>query len=293
LLPAYSFEISPLEAGVRATESARKAIEIDPGNAEAFMALGNVQFNINLETLASRENFEKAYQLAPNNINVVNMYGDFLRLSGDFDKAMQIELKAIELDPLAAVHYSDLTFLFLNLNRIEEAYEQSLIATRLQPDSVDRHESLIISLIHLGKYEQAIETIQMVEEKLNAAGGYISHWHALLYYQQGDREKLRAILNQRLEVADNSRDSSSYTDTAFYTLWLDGVEAALPFLQKAYEKREFLLVDLQYFYLPERISDDPLWIAFWQQPGLAELIETRREFGPFENVGNWRDPLTP
>ncbi len=292
LLPAYTFQISTYEASDRATESARKAIAIDPENAEAFMALGSVQSN-NLETLAGRENLERAYQLAPNNVDVVNMYGDFLRFSGDFDRSMQMERKAIELDPLAAVHYSDLAFLLLNLGRNEEALEQALIATRLAPDSPDRHESLIISLIILDRYQQAIETIQMVEDKLDVAPGIASHWRALLYYQQGDRENLRLILNQRLDVAENSRDSSAYTDTAFYTLWLDGVEAALPLLQKAYDKREFLLVDTQYFYLPEHVSNDPLWTAFWQQPGLAELIATRREFGPFDHIGYWRDPGTP
>ena len=293
LLPAYTYEVSPREAGDHAMESARKSIEIDPENAEAFMALGSVQANIDLQTLAGRENFEKAYQLAPNNADVVNMYGDFLRFSGDFNKSMQMELKAAELDPLTAVHYSDLAFLLLNLGRNEEALEQALVATRLAPDSSDRHEALFISLIRLGRYEQAIETIQMAEEKLNITPGYASQWRAHLYYKQGDRENLRAILNQRIGTEENSRDSTAYTDTAFYTLWLDGIEAAMPLLQKAYDNREYLLTDPQYFYLPERVSNDPLWTAFWQQPGLAELIETRREFGPFGNIGYWRDPVTP
>ena len=293
LLPAYTFELSPREAGDRAVESARKSIEIDPENAEAFMALGSVQAYIDFEILAGRENFEKAYQLAPNNADVVNMYGDFLRFSGDFNKSMQMELKAAELDPIAAVHYSDLAFLLLNLGRVEDALEQALTATRLAPDSSDRHEALIISLIRLGRYEQAIDTIQMVEEQLNVNPGFANQWRALLYYNQRDRENLRAILNQRIGTEENSRDSTAYTDTAFYTLWLDGVEAALPLLQKAYHNREYLLTDPQYFYLPDHMSNDPLWTAFWQQPGLAELIETRREFGPFDKIGNWRDPLTP
>ena len=44
-------------------------------------------------------------------------------------------------------------------------------------------------------------------------------------------------------------------------------------------------------YLPEDISDDPDWLAFWQQPRLAELIELRRSNKTREYIGLWKARL--
>jgi len=288
LIPSYTFKMTAIDASKLALESANNAIRIDPDNAEAYIALGRFHARTDINIRVARENFEKAYQLAPNNADIINLYGDFLVLSGNFSKALKIESRAIELDPLAAVHYSDLAFLYLTLNRNEEALSPAKTAIALAPDSFDRHDAYVVSLIMLGRYEQAIEAIEMGKNTLGADLGYVTSWSAMLYYHQSDRENLRKILNQRKEMSKNSLDMVFPTITAFYTVWLDGVEAAIPHLEEAYNSKEQLLVWPEYFYLPEDVSDDPRWLEFWQQPGLAELIETRRGFGPYENIGYWK-----
>ena len=290
LLPNYTMKITALEAREIALESASKAIRIDPDNAEGYMALGRTQGHTDLDMKTARQNYERAFQLAPNNADIVNMYGDFLTLSGDFTRALEIERLAVALDPLAAVHYSDLAFLLLMLNRNEAALEPAETATQLAPDSFDRHDAYIVALIMLGKYEQAVKTIDIARDKLQADQGYVSSWRAMLYYQQGDRENLRKILVERQKTPGQNSEQSIYlTITAFYVAWLDGVEAAIPLLEEAYDNKETLLAWPEYFYLPERISSDPAWIAFWQKPGLAELMESRREFGPYEKIGYWKE----
>jgi len=287
LLPSYTLKMPATETTKLGLEAAGNAIRINPDNAEAYMALGRIQAHSNLNVKTARGNFEKAYQLAPNNADIVNLYGDFLTLSGNFTEALKIEQRAVELDPLAAVQYTDLAFLLLILNRNEEALEPAETAIRLAPDSSDRHDAYIAALILLGQYDLAVETIQMAQDKLNADLGYVTSWRAMLYWQQNDRENLRKILEERQQAAKNNSEAVYTAITAFYVAWLDGVEAAIPLLQESYENKEQLLSWPEYFYLPERISNDPAWIAFWQQPGLADLIESRREFGPYENISYW------
>jgi serine/threonine-protein kinase len=289
LLPHYTLEISALEAGEIALESARKSVQIDPDNAEGYMALARTQAHRDLDIKTARHNFERAFQLAPNNADIVNMYGDFLTLSGDFNQALEIERRAIELDPLAAVHYSDLAFLLLVMNRNEEALKPAETAIRLAPDSFDRHDAYIVTLIQLGKYDQAVKTIEMARDELNASTGYVSSWRAMLYYCKGDLENLRKVLTERQTTPRHQGEHSVYLAiTAFFVAWIDGVEAALPLLEESYDSKEALLAWPEYFYLPEQVSDDPAWIAFWQKPGLAELVEFRREFGPYENISYWK-----
>lgn len=290
LVSGYTMKTSSAEARDKGMEAAGNASRINPDNAEAYMALGWLQAIMDWNISVARENMEKAYQLAPNNVDIVNIYGDFLTMYGDFEKALQIEHEAIALDPLAAVHYSDLAFLMLVLNRIDAALEPALTSSRLAPDSSVRHDPLIMTLIRLNRYEEAIEAIQLAKLKPDTNAGYINTWWSFLYYQQGDRENLRKKLEERLEDLDSDSDYYSSFITGMLTMWLDGVSAAMPHFQKSYELREFSLSWPEYFYLPERVSNDPAWLEFWQQPGLAELIQTRREYGLYENIGYWKEP---
>jgi tetratricopeptide (TPR) repeat protein len=287
LVPGYTTKISSLEARNKGIEAASNAMRISPENAEAYMAMGWLQAYLDLDIPAGRENLEKAYGLAPNNADVVNLYGDFLTMCGDFERAVQIENQAIALDPLSAVHHSDLAFLLLTLKRNDAALEAALNSSKLAPDSAVRQDALIFALIRLGRYEEAIETIHKTEHFPDAYAGFQNTWWSMLYYQQGDRENLRIKLQERIAMAGDNSDYNINMITGFFTMWLDGVEAAMPFFQKAYELKELVLIWPEYFYLPEHVSTDPAWIEFWQQPGLAELIEVRREFGPYENIGYW------
>ena len=130
----------------------------------------------------------------------------------------------------------------------------------------------------------------MASDKLSADRGYVSSWMAMLYFQQGDQDKLREVLAERRNTPEYNSEHNIYSSiTALHVAWLDGVEAAIPFLEEAYVNKESLLAWPEYFYLPEQVSNEPAWTAFWQKPGLAELIEVRRENGPYENVSYWKE----
>jgi TolB-like protein/cytochrome c-type biogenesis protein CcmH/NrfG len=287
LLPAYGSVVSARQAWEKVKISANKAIQLDPANAESYVTLGWA--NIDDEYTVIRTIFEKAYELAPNNVNVVNLYADFMARSGDFHAAERLERKAIELDPLAAVHYSDIAFVLFSLGRYKEGLDHGRTSASLAPDSIDRTDPLVIGLILNGLYDEAIQTIQRLERQADSNIGFATFWWCMLYYQQGNEQKLRGKVAERIQHLEIGTGGFDYTSTAFYTTWLDGTDAALPLLAKASERNEYLLTWPEYFYLPEDISDDPDWLAFWQQPRLAELMDIRRKNKTQEHIGYWKE----
>lgn len=291
LMPAYSSKVPSGEARQSGMEAARMAIQLDPDNAEAYTAMGRIEGHLMRDISTARKNFEKSIELAPNNAEVVNLYGDFLTMIGDFRNAEITERRAIDLDPLAAVHYADLAFLYLILNRNKEALVQARTSAKLAPDSYDRHDALITALIMTGDFAAAGQMIDFAATELGADAGYVNSWWGLYYYRQGDRENLRIKMDERMQQAELRNGYFISTNTAFFAVALDGVDAAIPLLEKSYQANEAFLIWPEFFYLPEQFSDDPQWRAFWQQPGLSEIIEVRRQFGPYEHVGYWKGVL--
>jgi len=92
--------------------------------------------------------------------------------------------------------------------------------------------------------------------------------------------------------ADTAVNALPAAYTGFFMLWLDGTEAALPWMQKARAGREWMMLWPDFFYLPERMSTDPAWLEFWDQPEYRELFEIRRSH-PYDHVSYWKEQPSP
>jgi len=287
LLPGYGPTVSYKQAWETVKIATERAIGLDPDNAEAYVALARSNYEDDFKTILGL--YEKAYELAPNNADVVNFYADFMMNLGDFEAAERLEKISIDLDPLAAVHYSDLAFVMFPLGRFAEGLDYGRTSARLEPDVPWRSDALVVGLIAYGLYDEAIQIIKQFEQQPDPEQFMIDWWWNFLYFQQGDEQGLRerlAEINQRAETQGADVD---YALMAFFTAWLDGTDAALPILEIAYETDEGNLYWPEYFYLPEDISDDPDWLAFWQKPRLAELMEIRRSNKTRDHIGWWKE----
>ncbi len=286
LLPFYKADISARQAWEIVKASANRALQLDPNNAEAYVALAGNIIQDDLKTILGF--YEKAYELAPRNPDVVNLYGDHMAFIGDFKAALRLEQEAIDLDPLAAVQYNDMAFLMYLLDRDEEGLSYARTSASLDPSAV-RTNPLIIGLILTGQYGEAEQLIKKIEQQTHTEDDLVNWWWCFLYYQMGDEQKLRLRLAERMDKIDSGPGSFDMVFTAFLVAGLDGTEAALPILEKAYETSAPNLWWPMLFYLPEDISDDPDWLAFWQQPGLAELMALRRSSRPTGHIGFWKE----
>jgi TolB-like protein/Flp pilus assembly protein TadD len=287
LLPRYGTTISAQQAWEKVKMASDKAIQLDPNNAEAYAALAFSNIQDDFKSILKI--FEKAYELAPNSADVNNFYADFMTVIGDFSMAESLQNKAISLDPLAAVHYSDMAYLMFILGRNDEGLEYARTSARLEPESVPRVDSLVVGLMLTGLFDEAIQMINRFEQQPDLDLIYINNWWCMLHYLQGNTLELRDKLDEITEQLETGQGNFYYAGLAFYTIWLDGTDAALPILAEASERNENFLTWPDHFYLPEDISDDPDWLAFWQQGRLAELMDIRRSHKTQEHIGWWKE----
>lgn len=111
----------------------KKVIELNPDAAYARKDLGVIFLNKRLFDYA-REEFEKAYEIAYENLDVIFEYANFLHATSDFTKAQELYQKAYEKSPQ---NPNILVFNSLNYfaqNNLTEALKYIELALRIVPD---------------------------------------------------------------------------------------------------------------------------------------------------------------
>ena len=117
-----------------AIRSAEQALGIDTNNGLAYMALGMTYFLSNQGSRALAA-FERALELDPNNIDILD---DFARLNvalGRPEQALQQVRRMAELSP----NHTTLPFRFFSVGRLDEAaekYYDSLVIDAVNPDHI-------------------------------------------------------------------------------------------------------------------------------------------------------------
>jgi TolB-like protein/cytochrome c-type biogenesis protein CcmH/NrfG len=291
ILPGWGSEMDYREVAQRNRQAVERALELDPSHPEALIASAFSTSITEWNWKAAVPDFERAYRSAPRDARVLNLYGDFLTITGDFDKAEAVEKTAMALDPMSAVHPTDLAFHYLLRGRANDALPLARRAVDLQPDDYIRIDVLIYAPIESGAFEEARSLIEQTVARLDVDRGFAANWWCIYHYYRGDETSLRTALEDMVGIARSESGSNLnfYTLIALYTLRLDGVEAAMPWLEAAYDTHEYLLIYPEAFFLPEQVSDDPAWLAFWQRPGLVELVEIRRSRGQQGPIGHWQE----
>jgi TolB-like protein len=272
LLPIYR-RVSDSRLFTEKSEAAiDRSLQLDPDQTEALIARGFNATHFRWEWDEARAAFEHALRVNPNDAEVHNLYGDYSRIIGDFANAEKFERRAMELDLLADVHARDLAILMMSMGRYDEALVYAQRALELHVSAMG-YDILISSQLLLWDFDAARQAIL----RLEALPGVDPAWRVSLwtryYHAQQDWDSARPYYDKLKEAAFSDKESAA--STAELALDIDGVETALELMELAYVRRDVGLPWMA-FNLPEEKSTDPRWLAFWEKPGLKELIELRR-----------------
>ncbi len=141
---------------------AGKAVELDPGLAEAAAELG-FAYLFAWEHYRSENEFRRALELDPNQTDAMTGLARLSVLNGNFARAIHWERLAVSSDPLSAERLYNLGYYLFNLGDLDGAQTLFERVVRLVPD----HPSvnLLLSYIHLirGENELAEERMRNLE----------------------------------------------------------------------------------------------------------------------------------
>ncbi|MEM6636196.1 MAG: winged helix-turn-helix domain-containing protein [Pseudomonadota bacterium] len=146
-----------------AWEAAKKAVALDPGDAEAHAAYAMMLADQG-ELAAAKASFDEALSISPNGFEIMAFYASWAGSLGEPELGAELAERAIELNP----DYPDWTagpfsWAFFTVGRYDETVE---LLDRLDPDrfSSARWAKMAGSLAMLGRTEEAATTVESALE---------------------------------------------------------------------------------------------------------------------------------
>ena len=187
---------SPEELMPKAMAAARRAIELDPQNGEAYTELGSVQTIYEWDWSAAEQNLTRGITLNPNDPIAEFKYATYLDAAGRPQDAVMHMRRALQLDPLSFLVNRRLGADLYLARDYDAALAQLQSAAEMEhsPSSIDKYMSLIFE--QKGEHDQAVQydlaALQAAKPRLDASAllrvyqqrGWQPYWrarnHALL-----------------------------------------------------------------------------------------------------------------
>lgn len=267
VLPAYADDIrSPQDVYDRATDAAERALELDPGLAEARAARAMAAtYSYRWETAG--EQFRRAIEGAPGYATAHQWYALYLSAVGRLDEAVRHAERARALDPFAVAVTFDLAIVHYMARRYEaalDAVEQTRVLSSRFAPALDFR---IAILEEMGRFEEAIETLELfLEESFGEerAREVVPRVRAA-YREEGADGYYRALAEP---MAKNSPEFLR----AVYLGRSGDLDRAFELLNRAASDREFQLIHVGVAPAMDPMREDPRYEALLERMGLDAYL---------------------
>jgi TolB-like protein/tetratricopeptide (TPR) repeat protein len=256
--------VAPHDAGPKGKQAAETALAIDPSLAEAHRELGGYYLFYAWDFPAAARELRTAVELNPENPISHEVYGYYFGAAGALDDAMREHQMAVRLNPVSLISNSDVGDIYYYQRRYDEAIQQYRRTLDLDPSFAVARGRLGRALAQNRMFASAIEELEAaakVEPKpwIQAALGY-----ALASASRG-AEASRILGELKSEAA--KRYVPPLGIAAIY-IGLSNPDAALDWIEKAYQERDGDLVWLKLDSIYDLVRGHPRFQAVLKRIGL-------------------------
>lgn len=211
------------EQWTEAVSNYREALRLNPRHtdtlnnlSELFLRRGNYPEALDLcqQLIALDPAEEKTYR---------NRMGRVYYAQREMEKAIAEYQRAIDLDPGTAANYYNMGLAWKSIDP-EKAIGYYQKAIELDPEDMDNRDNLTLLYINLGRYEEALRTSEEAGRVAPRSPYPLSN-RGLVYSHQGRFEEALPYYDQALALG--STDAQLFSDRGFVNRQLENFEAAL------------------------------------------------------------------
>lgn len=252
--------LRPADAYPVAQKAARRALEIDPGLAEAQVALVFSEFLYERKWPEADAGFRRAIDVNPHYAPAHQWYGVYLSSAQRHEEAIAELRRATELDPPSPVLHSVLAWVLLAAGRYDEAVAQCHVIDQVAPGFPLAQLYLGQSLVQKTDFAGAVDAFRRAGAVSGGPARVLSEQaHALAV--GGQRDPARRIL---ADLQDRAR--AEYVDShglALIKVGLGDCAGAMEMLERADQERFPWIV---------RLRVEPRWAPLHDDRRFRELM---------------------
>lgn len=239
-----------------AIAAANKSLELDPNLSEGHRALAFALFNWNWDLAGGEREFKKAIGLNPKDVEAHHWYATALLSQTRYPEAVeQIEL-ARQLDPTSSSIAADRAMIFYSSGRIPEAiailkelqhsepnfYSPPIYLSRIYFETKDYEKYFDEAVIaaSLSQDQRALASIEASRKR---------------FKEGGEQALLEGSLEEQLEAFRHGR-GNALSVAECYAL-LGRKKEAMDYLEKAYQRHDYELINLRGAFAFRGMHDEP------------------------------------
>ena len=191
---SVALTMGPDDGAPKAIEAANKALQLDASLAEPHAALGVTKYRYSGDWVGAEQEFQRAIELDPGYANAYFWYGWHLEYAGRSEQACANFRKARQLDPLNSSFVNNVARCLLREGKYEQAVAEAQTAVDLEPRHVGSRWALAGIYEQGGRFAEAIAEYKKLDNN-TCAGEAIIHaldaWGRRAEAERMSREKLR------------------------------------------------------------------------------------------------------
>ena len=216
------------DAAALSRQDARKALEIDSRDGDAYAVLGALALYHDWNFEGARPLLEKAVRLSPHDSMLRHTYADYFLVTARFDTSLEQVRLGRDYDPGSVLPQMVVVFHTIAARRFEDAIVDARRAIAAFPMLATQfHGSIGDALWHQGKYEDAVSEMRI------SFGKDTEGWQAFeaAYRSKGPRAAMLAMAERAAGRFSNPRQALGIA-----AAYADGGDAdkAMVWLEKAY-----------------------------------------------------------
>ena len=242
--------------------AARKALELDDLDAEAYKSMAAFQLFYQWNWEAADRDSARAIELNPSFAEGHHLRAYVLRALNRMDEALQEQRKAMELDPFARPWAMGYTL--LAARQFDAALNEARVRSEAEPNNADLRDLLSQAFFMMGMEKEAEEED---EHSLQLSGEKELLAERVQVYRRGG---FRAVLEWRLEAAKRRAAKEYVSPMKFADIYgpLRRKEETLRYLEQAYAERSPFLVFVQSDANFDFLHAEPRYRAIIKKMGL-------------------------
>ena len=256
--------LTPKEAYPQAKRAAMRAVELDERLAEAHATLAYIKTGYDWDWQGAERGFRRAIELNPNYETAHQWYAEYLSGMGRHQEAIAEIRRAREINPLSLIINAIEVSVLCIAREYDQGIAQGQKVLEMDPHFAEVYGYLKRCYEQKGMYREAISARQM---RRKLAGLDAEQTAALR--EAAAATSARVYWKRRLEqeMAEWKREMSGRFEMAETFAQLGEKDQAFAWLERAYERRSFMMLYLKVAPNLDPLRSDPRYADLLRRVG--------------------------